>query len=102
MSNFANLKRSSSDSLSKLTQAVEAINKPTSNSSEDTRFWKPEVDKAGNGSATIRFLPAPSGEEMPFIRIWDHGFQGPSGKWYIEKSLTTIGQVDPVNFLAAA
>ena len=50
----------------------------------------------GNGSATIRFLPAPVGEDMPFVRVWDHGFQGPSGKWYIEKSLTTIGQDDPV------
>jgi hypothetical protein len=93
---FANLKRSSGESLSKLTQELTKINNPTTKSSEDTRFWKPEVDKMGNGSATIRFLPAPAGEDMPFIRVWDHGFQGPSGKWYIEKSLTTIGQDDPV------
>jgi hypothetical protein len=94
---FANLKRSSTESLSKLTQELTKINNPsTAKSSDDDRFWKPEVDKAGNGSATIRFLPAPAGEDMPFIRIWDHGFQGPTGKWYIEKSLTTIGQNDPV------
>lgn len=66
------------------------------NSSEDERFWKPEVDKAGNGYAVIRFLPAPEGEDYPFIRRWDHGFQGPGG-WYIENSLTTIGQQDPVS-----
>ena len=93
---FANLKRSSTESLSKLTQELTKINNPTSKSSDDNRFWKPEVDKMGNGSATIRFLPAPANEDMPFVRIWDHGFQGPSGKWYIEKSLTTLGQPDPV------
>ena len=64
--------------------------------SEDNRFWKPEVDKSGNGYAIIRFLPAPAGEDVPFVRVWDHGFQGPGG-WYIEKSLTTIGQKDPVS-----
>ena len=94
---FANLKRSSTESLSKLTQELTKINNPTSKSSEDDRFWKPEVDKSGNGSATIRFLPAPAGEDMPFVRVWDHGFQGPTGKWYIENSLTTIGQDDPVS-----
>lgn len=93
---FANLKRSSSDSLSKLTQELTKISNPSSNSLEDTRFWKPELDKAGNGSATIRFLPAAQNEDMPFVRFWDHGFQGPTGKWYIENSLTTIGQSDPV------
>lgn len=94
---FANLKRSSQESLDKLTKELVKINNPSSsNKDEDTRFWKPEVDKMGNGSATIRFLPAPAGEDMPFVRVWDHGFQGPTGKWYIEKSLTTIGQNDPV------
>lgn len=62
---------------------------------EDNRFWKPEVDKAGNGFAVIRFLPAPAGEDLPWTRYWDHGFQGPGG-WYIEKSLTSIGMNDPV------
>jgi len=95
---FANLKRSSGESLSKLTQELTKINNPsTTKSSDDDRFWKPEADKMGNGSATIRFLPAPANEDMPFVRVWDHGFQGPSGKWYIEKSLTSIGQTDPVS-----
>ena len=66
---------------------------------EDTRFWQPTVDKAGNGSAVIRFLPAPKGEDLPWVQIWNHGFQGPTGKWYIENSLTTIGQNDPVSEL---
>jgi hypothetical protein len=60
-------------------------------------MWKPTRDKAGNGFAIIRFLPAPKGEEMPFVRVWDHGFQGPTGLWYIENSLTTINQDDPVS-----
>tara|TARA_R110000823_G_scaffold19701_6_gene60832 strand:+ start:4222 stop:5085 length:864 start_codon:yes stop_codon:yes gene_type:complete len=62
----------------------------------DDRDWKATVDKAGNGYAVIRFLPAPTGEELPFVRYWNHGFQGPGG-WYIENSLTTIGQDDPVS-----
>ena len=65
----------------------------------DERFWKPTVDKAGNGYAVIRFLPAPKSEELPWIRYWDHGFKGPTGLWYIENSLTSIGQTDPVGEL---
>lgn len=63
---------------------------------EDKRFWAPTVDKAGNGYAVIRFLPAPKGEELPWVRYFDHGFKGPTGKWYIENSLTSIGQQDYV------
>ena len=62
----------------------------------DERIWYPEVDKVGNGYAVIRFLPAPVGEVSPFIRVYNHSFKGPSGLWYIENSLTTIGQDDPV------
>ena len=95
---FANLKRSSTESLSKLTQELEKLNTSSfSKSNEENNYWKPTVDKAQNGSATIRFLPAPEGEDMPFVRLWDHGFQGPTGKWYIENSLTTLGQDDPVS-----
>ena len=74
------------------------LNKLTSNESKtaDDRFWQPTVDKAGNGYAVIRFLPAPPGEDVPYVRMFDHGFQGPGG-WYIENSLTTIGQGDPVS-----
>lgn len=62
---------------------------------EDNRFWKPDVDKAGNGYAVIRFLPPPDGEDFPFVRLWDHGFRGPGG-WYIENSRTSINCNDPV------
>lgn len=96
---FAALKknRGSFDSLMK---EVEKIAMPTQGESQkDDRFWQPEVDKAGNGSAIIRFLPPPKGEELPWVRIWNHGFQGPTGKWYIENSLTTIGKADPVSEL---
>ena len=62
----------------------------------DDNYWKPELDKSGNGYAVVRFLPTPSEEEMPWVSYFDHGFQGPGG-WYIEKSLTTIGKQDPVS-----
>ena len=93
---FAALKKSRSSSLSKLVTETAKINAPSEGSNEDNRFWTPSVDKAGNGYAVIRFMPPAKGEEMPFVRIWDHGFQGPGG-WYIEKSLTTLGQKDPVS-----
>ena len=64
---------------------------------EQTNLWKPTVDKTGNGYAVIRFLPSES--EVPWVRYWDHGFKGPTGKWYIEKSLTSIGQQDPLGEL---
>lgn len=64
--------------------------------SKDDRFWQPTVDKAGNGYAVIRFLPEPSGEDLPFVRLWMHSFKGPTGSWYIENSLTTLKQNDPV------
>jgi len=97
MVDFSKLRKSSKASLEKLTSELNKLNQPQSNNSgSDDRFWKPTVDKAGNGQAIIRFLPAPGEEEMPFVRIWDHGFQGPGG-WYIEKSLTTLGEKDPVS-----
>lgn len=97
--NFAALKSSSKDSLAKLTEELQKINNPQQQqqTGPDERIWKPTVDKAGNGYAVIRFLPAPSGEDVPFVRVWDHGFQGPTGQWYIEKSLTTLNQKDPVS-----
>jgi|TARA_B100000287_G_scaffold243578_1_gene228970 hypothetical protein len=93
---FAALKRERTTSFDKLTKEVEKLSSNNQqNRNEDDRYWKPETDKAGNGYAVIRFLPAPQGEDVPFVRIWNHGFQGPGG-WYIENSLTTIGQQDPV------
>jgi hypothetical protein len=83
-----------------LMKAVESIANPSNEKrGDDDRFWKPTVDKAGNGQAVLRFLPAPAGEELPWVRIFDHGFQGPTGKWYIENSLTTINKPDPVGEL---
>ena len=94
---FAALKKSRSSSLSKLVTETTKINAPAEGSSEDNRFWKPSVDKAGNGYAVIRFLPEPKGEDLPWVRIFSHGFQGPGGKWYIENSLTTFNEKDPIS-----
>ena len=89
---FADLKRKSQTDFSVLTKELEKAN---STSSGDDRFWKPSVDAAGNGFAVIRFLPAPDGEEIPFVKLYSHAFQGDGG-WYIENSLTTLGGKDPV------
>lgn len=94
---FAALKKNRSKSLDKLNQQLEKIQTKSYSDPNEGKFWKPVRDKAGNGFAIIRFLPAPQGEEMPFVRIWDHGFQGPTGLWYIENSLTTLGNDDPVS-----
>ena len=95
---FSSLKKNRQTVFDNLTSEMNKLNAPQqTNQSDDTRFWKPTVDKAGNGYAVIRFLPAPEGEDVQFVRVWDHGFQGPGGQWYIEKSLTTIGQKDPVS-----
>jgi hypothetical protein len=93
---FSNLKKQSNlgSLTAKLVQQVEKMNK-TSGSGDD-RLWKPEVDKAGNGYAVIRFLPAPDGEDLPWAKLYTHAFQG-TGGWYIENSLTTLGQKDPVS-----
>ena len=92
---FADLKKQSrAGSLTdKLIKQVEKLN--SGESGGDDRFWKPEVDKGGNGYAVVRFLPAPEGCELPWAQVWSHAFQGPGG-WYIENSLTTIGGKDPV------
>ena len=91
------------NSLDKLLGAVESENKPQEKKSYvDERLWKPEVDKSGNGYAVIRFLPAVKGEDLPWAKVWNHAFQGPTGQWYIENSLTTIGQKDPVSEMNTA
>jgi hypothetical protein len=97
--NFEALKQNRKSNFDKLTSELSKLNSnqvSQDNSNNDDRYWKPDVDKAGNGYAIIRFLPAPAGEDVPFVRIWDHGFQGPGG-WYIEKSLTTFQKPDPVS-----
>jgi len=92
---FADLKRNRQD-ISKLAAAAEKLGGGEKNYSDD-RIWSPTVDKAGNGYAIIRFLPARAGQDLPWVRYWDHGFKGPTGRWYIENSLTSIGQDDPVS-----
>jgi hypothetical protein len=92
---FSDLKKQSSlgSLTNKLVQEVEKMNKGAAG---DDRLWKPQLDKTGNGYAVIRFLPAPEGEDVPWAKIYSHAFQGPGG-WYIENSLTTLGQKDPLS-----
>ena len=101
MNTLAQLKSNRQSNLNDLTKKIEEMNsspqQQQSNNSDDN-LWKPAVGKDGNGYAVIRFLPPPKGEEMPFVRVWNHGFQGPGG-WYIENSLTTLGEKDPVSEL---
>jgi hypothetical protein len=99
MVDFATLKNNRSKSLDKLNSQLSQIAQKSYTDPNEGKFWKPSRDKAGNGFAIIRFLPAPNGEDMPFVRLWDHGFQGPTGLWYIENSLTTINKDDPVSEL---
>ena len=88
----------SSGSLNKLLDAAKGETEPQEKKSYvDERLWKPELDKSGNGYAVIRFLPAVKGEDLPWAKVWNHAFQGPTGQWYIENSLTTINQKDPVS-----
>ena len=90
--------RKSRGGFDSLMKEVEKIANPQAESrGADDRFWSPEVDKAGNGYAVLRFLPAPKGEDLPWVRVWNHGFQGPGGKWYIENSLTSVGKADPIS-----
>ena len=96
---FQNLKRNR-DQISKLVQAAESAGGSVEKKNyDDERIWKPTVDKAGNGYAVLRFLPAAEGQDLPWARYWDHAFKGPTGLWYIENSLTSIGQADPVGEL---
>mgnify|MGYP001485867168 CR=1 FL=1 len=90
---FSALKKQSN--LNSLLDEFNKQSSPETKSFDDDRFWKPELDKSGNGFAVIRFMPAPDGEEIPWVRMFSHSFQGPGG-WYIENSLTTINKPDPV------
>ena len=91
------------NSLDKLLGAVKEETSPQDKKSyKDERLWKPELDKTGNGYAVIRFLPAVKGEDLPWAKVWNHAFQGPTGQWYIENSLTTLSQKDPVSEMNSA
>jgi hypothetical protein len=94
---FEKLKQNRDNAISKLVSAAD--NNSEKKTYGDDRIWKPTVDKAGNGYAVLRFLPAGGDEDLPWVRYWDHGFKGSTGRWYIERSLTSIGQPDPVSEL---
>lgn len=99
---FSQMKSARKSSFSKLNDELNKMQSGgAQQSGPDTRFWQPTVDKFGNGQAVIRFLPAPKDEDVPFVRVFSHGFKGPSGSWYIENSRTTIGESDPVAELNA-
>ena len=93
---FASMKKKSN--LDDLLGAAQKESSPQDKKSyKDERLWKPTMDKTGNGYAVIRFLPASEGEDLPWVKLWNHAFQGPTGQWYIENSLTTLSQSDPVS-----
>jgi hypothetical protein len=102
MSNvLAKLKKSSKTNLENIRKKIKEDD--YANSYRDERYWQPVVDKSNNGNATIRFLPpiteptenVPVPEDVPYVKIFKHGFKGPGG-WYIENSLTTLGKNDPI------
>jgi hypothetical protein len=95
---FSDLKKSRDKQLEALTSKLTA----GADRNQDETYWRPKLDDSGNGSAIIRFLPAPPGEEDPYVQLFRHQFKGPTNKWYIENSLTTLGQEDPVNYSLAA
>ena len=94
---FNDMKKKSKSGMEDLIKKMEDQTKAKEGFKDD-RFWRPEQDKSGNGFAIIRFLPTVDGEEVPWAKVYNHAFQGPGG-WYIENSLTTIGQKDPVGEL---
>jgi hypothetical protein len=94
MASFKDLKKNRSKNMESLSEQVAKLSEKPSYI--DERIWKLERDKTGNGYAVIRFLPAPPNEDVPWVKLWTHGFKGPGG-WYIENSLTTLGKDDPVS-----
>lgn len=94
MGSFSDFKKKSKSSIDQLVQKMQQDN--TKNDYKDDRFWRPKLDNAKNGFAVIRFLPAIEGEDIPWVKLYSHAFQGPGG-WYIENCLTTLGQKDPVS-----
>ena len=94
---FAALKKSSQTSMKALAEKMNQEKQGTGGGNfNDDRFWQPEVDKGGNGFAVIRFLPAPDGHELPYVKVYNHGFKNEAGRWYIENCPTTIGEKCPV------
>ncbi|NDB57769.1 single-stranded DNA-binding protein [bacterium] len=92
---FADLKKQSKFGFEKLSQEIEKLQNPVNGNGDDSRLWKPNVDKSGNGYAVFRFLPAADGDDLPWMKVWHHGFQGPGG-WLIDNCPTTLSQKCPV------
>jgi len=97
MVNFAQLKKNRQANFDKLVQETEKLD--SKQFTKDERFWQPTVDKSGSGYAVFRFLPEYGEEDTPYVRVFEHGFKGPTGQWYIENSLTTLGKPDPLSEL---
>lgn len=95
MSTYAQLKKSKQELFAKLTNEIEKTNNSGKTNGDD-RYWKPTMDKEKNAYAVIRFLPPTNGEEVPFVKYFSHAFKGPTGSWYIENCLTSLGKEDPV------
>ena len=95
VTSFDALKKNRSKSFDKLSDQINKISAKSYSNPDANKYWKPTRDAAGNGFAIIRFLPEPEGEDFPFVRLWDHAFQGPTGMWYIENSRKTINMEEP-------
>jgi len=96
MASFSALKKRSSSraNINKLKSMVEEAGGEKKATYGDDRFWKPDVDKSGNGYAVIRFLPVTDEDKSPFVQTYNHGFQDKGG-WYIEECPTTLGKGHP-------
>lgn len=92
--NFNDMKRSGQDEIARLNEAAAQFK--SGGFQKDERYWQPELDKNDEGSAIIRFLPSPPGEDVPFVRLFSYGFKGPTGKWFIENCPSTLGNPSPV------
>jgi hypothetical protein len=101
MATLSELRKSRSSMFEKITKSIDSGDNKFANKEKDERFWSPTRDKEGNASATIRFLPSTNDESLPWVQIYSFGFQGPSGKWYINESPATIGKPDPVSEINA-
>lgn len=96
MSTFRDLKNGRAASLKAISEQVKNQTKKSFEDKDD-RLWYPrDLDDEGNGFAIIRFLPPHESEDIPYVRLYEHSFQGPTGRWYIEKCLSTKEESDPV------
>lgn len=98
--NFQELRKNRNESFKKL---MDKVQQDTHGSYvPDPRYWRPTVDAEGNGTATLRFLPAPEGEDFPFIKFFSYSFKGATGRFYNHLALSTINEKDPVGELNSA